>query len=284
MFSKNRKQFKKRFSRGKVSKGIGKRRKDDTFQMDDLSDVGEDKSNSDSEEVKKVMKERDRNYKKFLIEQGKSSAIKWETFSDSDKEATESLPEEIVSDNQSKMPRKKRKIEEESQDDHLSAKRTKKMKEFKDSGSKMDQIKAKLKEKYDNDKWNDIPVQEAPSQQRCLACRQVGHLLKNCKAFAGKSKEICLKCGSSDHKHFACTVFKGPKFNFATCFKCKEMGHISKQCPKNSSGIYPDGGCCSKCQSVDHLARDCPKKPKRGGRKRHSKDSKKFFRVNKSRN
>lgn len=31
-------------------------------------------------------------------------------------------------------------------------------------------------------------------------------------------------------------------YNFATCFICKEQGHIAKQCPDNQRGLYPKGG------------------------------------------
>nr|TKS04443.1 Actin-depolymerizing factor 7 [Populus alba] len=51
---------------------------------------------------------------------------------------------------------------------------------------------------------------------------------------------------------------------FANCFICKERGHLSKDCPKNTRGIYPKGGCCKVCGGVTHLARDCPDKGLRG--------------------
>ncbi|PON90865.1 ADF/Cofilin/Destrin [Trema orientale] len=49
---------------------------------------------------------------------------------------------------------------------------------------------------------------------------------------------------------------------FATCFICNETGHLSKNCPKNTHGIYPKGGCCKICGGVTHLAKDCPDKNK----------------------
>ncbi len=47
---------------------------------------------------------------------------------------------------------------------------------------------------------------------------------------------------------------------YATCFICSQNGHISKACPKNAKGIYPNGGCCKICQSTFHLIKDCPEK------------------------
>lgn len=44
---------------------------------------------------------------------------------------------------------------------------------------------------------------------------------------------------------------------YAKCFICNEQGHLSKQCPKNENGIYPNGGACHKCGSKAHLAKDC---------------------------
>ncbi|KAJ6889494.1 hypothetical protein NC652_030300 [Populus alba x Populus x berolinensis] len=44
----------------------------------------------------------------------------------------------------------------------------------------------------------------------------------------------------------------------------KNLGHLSWDCPKNTRGIYPKGGCCKVCGGVTHLARDCPDKGLRG--------------------
>ncbi|XP_055713550.1 zinc finger CCHC domain-containing protein 9-like [Phlebotomus papatasi] len=339
MFSKNKKKFKRNFSRKKVFKRHGKESGDAVLKMDDLSDGDNEKSERENENEKKVMKERERNYKKFLIEQGRSSATKWETFSEDEEEVLAESPDtslpkkskgkkkkfektedvtssrkkpknkktaddfgqkikEALSENEEEtIPQSldqssdkcrgiKRKLEKTGEDVTLPEKKSKNRKKSEDSGQKMEKVKAKLKAKYDNDKWEKIP-RELPrekSQQRCLGCRELGHLLKDCKVFAKKARDICLKCGSSDHKHNVCPVYKGPRFDYATCFKCKQMGHISKYCPKNAHGIYPDGGSCNFCQGVDHLARDYPKNRRRGGRKRHTKDSKKFYRVNKPKN
>lgn len=47
------------------------------------------------------------------------------------------------------------------------------------------------------------------------------------------------------------------KLAFASCFICKETGHLASQCQKNEHGIYPRGGGCRFCGSNKHLARDC---------------------------
>lgn len=39
---------------------------------------------------------------------------------------------------------------------------------------------------------------------------------------------------------------------------CSGTGHIARQCPKNSKGIYPTGGSCSECGATTHLKKDCP--------------------------
>jgi len=31
------------------------------------------------------------------------------------------------------------------------------------------------------------------------------------------------------------------KFPFAKCFICEELGHLSRNCPDNPRGLYPNG-------------------------------------------
>ncbi|KAK3932954.1 Zinc finger CCHC domain-containing protein 9 [Frankliniella fusca] len=101
----------------------------------------------------------------------------------------------------------------------------------------------------------------------CFNCRQAGHLLSECpevgsfgssKRFDSSAVNICYKCGSTEHTHFQCQVKKKKEYSFATCFICKEQGHISSQCPDNPRGLYPQGGSCKVCGEVTHLKKDCP--------------------------
>lgn len=106
--------------------------------------------------------------------------------------------------------------------------------------------------------------------KKCFKCRRLGHTVANCpdadKAFNDEDGDlisdrnaanICYKCGSTEHKLFQCNV-KGADLPFASCYICNGQGHISRDCPKNSNGIYPKGGCCKECGSVNHLVKDCP--------------------------
>ncbi|KAJ1527202.1 hypothetical protein ONE63_008733 [Megalurothrips usitatus] len=101
----------------------------------------------------------------------------------------------------------------------------------------------------------------------CFNCRQAGHLLSECPAVDSSSGfknvdtiavNMCYKCGSTEHTHFECKVKKNNQYSFATCFICKEQGHISSQCPDNPRGLYPQGGSCKVCGEVTHLKKDCP--------------------------
>jgi zinc finger CCHC domain-containing protein 9 len=76
----------------------------------------------------------------------------------------------------------------------------------------------------------------------------------------------CFKCGAVDHMTKECTV-RNEGFPFATCFICKEVGHIARMCPDNPKGIYPQGGGCRFCGSVEHKRANCTE---RGKWKQHS--------------
>lgn len=98
---------------------------------------------------------------------------------------------------------------------------------------------------------------------------------------------ICFKCGDNSHTSSELVTLNGTLFfvvfvhlifpfvwfrcyikeevyMFADCFICKQPGHLTRQCPKNETGLYPKGGACFSCGSKLHLSRNCDNK-------RHSK-------------
>nr|XP_021189706.2 zinc finger CCHC domain-containing protein 9 [Helicoverpa armigera] len=98
----------------------------------------------------------------------------------------------------------------------------------------------------------------------CYNCRKGGHVLSDCPELKSKipgadtAEGVCFKCGSTEHRQFECKVQRDKEFRFATCFICKEPGHIARQCPDNPKGLYPNGGSCKLCGDVTHLRKDCP--------------------------
>ncbi|KAA0203493.1 hypothetical protein HAZT_HAZT010343 [Hyalella azteca] len=65
-----------------------------------------------------------------------------------------------------------------------------------------------------------------------------------------------MSCGSLEHQSDTCSE---AQFSYATCFICRQKGHISRECPKNTKGLYPHGGGCTLCDSNQHLIKDCPR-------------------------
>lgn len=99
----------------------------------------------------------------------------------------------------------------------------------------------------------------------CYNCRKGGHVLSDCPELKSKipgdtADGVCFKCGSTEHRQFECKVQReeSKEFRFATCFICREPGHIARQCPDNPKGLYPNGGACKLCGDVTHLRKDCP--------------------------
>jgi zinc finger CCHC domain-containing protein 9 len=77
---------------------------------------------------------------------------------------------------------------------------------------------------------------------------------------------MCYNCGSTEHNAKDCRKPNkiGNEYAYAKCFVCNEQGHLSRQCPKNEKGLYPNGGSCRFCNQVTHLAKDCTFKSKGG--------------------
>lgn len=97
----------------------------------------------------------------------------------------------------------------------------------------------------------------------CLVCKKKGHIAENCfeKPETASFKLICFNCGSAEHSLNNCPVERIPgKLPFATCFFCKEKGHIGRDCLQNENGIYFKGGSCFICGSTRHLAKECDKR------------------------
>lgn len=86
---------------------------------------------------------------------------------------------------------------------------------------------------------------ERDSSRVCFNCRKPGHCVDECPEVVKDHEQgtgICYKCGSTEHSVNKCKVRVEPgKFPYATCFICKEQGHLSKQCPDNPRGLYPNG-------------------------------------------
>ena len=126
--------------------------------------------------------------------------------------------------------------------------------------------------------WNKI----------CFHCRRKGHVTADCKEnpenFGDSNRsnprnsQICYKCGSDEHGLKQCPKLTAEEkkeakagrmdYNkmdlpFATCFICKEKGHLSSQCEQNENGVYIKGGSCKECGSKYHLHVNCPEKKKK---------------------
>ena len=128
----------------------------------------------------------------------------------------------------------------------------------------------------------------------CLGCRKRGHFVKDCpklamvpsSTLAVAGPEVCFNCGSKDHTLKTCPKPREGKgaLKFASCFICKQIGHISRDCPQNPNGLYPNGGCCHICMLKTHLVRDCPERTEEDKlaaqlRKEKAEDDEKGLRV-----
>lgn len=109
-------------------------------------------------------------------------------------------------------------------------------------------------------------------KQVCFNCRKSGHMLSDCPDLASKNSSlidhsgtgICFKCGSTEHKLNECKSKDGQALKYASCFICREQGHIARECPDNPRGLYPRGGACRMCGDVTHMKKDCPQVAQQG--------------------
>ncbi|RVW13443.1 Actin-depolymerizing factor 1 [Vitis vinifera] len=117
--------------------------------------------------------------------------------------------------------------------------------------------------------------EEKLDKKLCYNCGETGHSLANCPQPLQEVSRCLDLVGITALDLFLWGTFLGCSLalasvavwsgsaggtKFASCFICNEHGHLSKNCPKNSHGIYPKGGCCKICGGVAHLAKDCPNK------------------------
>lgn len=208
-----------------------------------------------------MIKDRAQNYRRFLIDESRKTETKWDSFSDTEQEESShpkpksskktklsdtgkdqqkgdengtepatkkkkrshevSVQEEPVTQNESKA--------EEVEAPEPAPKRTNKQKR-----RLKEQLKAEAEatvngfngpllvmgEPKSNKSGSLSQGTMVQSKHFCLGCRQPGHRLKDCRDF---KSNVCIKCGSSEHKYQNCPDKQSAAFQFATCFVCKEM-------------------------------------------------------------
>ncbi|XP_064106178.1 uncharacterized protein LOC135215444 [Macrobrachium nipponense] len=123
--------------------------------------------------------------------------------------------------------------------------------------------KEELRKTMKGERRKEEKLLRRENKRVCLRCRRRGHVISECPEVSGgygtEHNCICYGCGSTEHRVSDCPKSgKREEFPLATCFICKQIGHISRQCPDNPRGLYPNGGSCRGCGSVEHLAANCP--------------------------
>ena len=148
--------------------------------------------------------------------------------------------------------------------------------------------KAERREKYTQqarDRRQKATNKKYNANKICFNCRRKGHTVAECPNVLSyqsngnnqqgfkKYNTICYKCGSNEHSLKNCPKLSPEEkqmskqgrmdyhrmvLPFATCFICKEKGHLSSQCKQNENGVYVKGGCCKRCGSKTHLFVNCP--------------------------
>lgn len=102
---------------------------------------------------------------------------------------------------------------------------------------KMDEAGVHLQQKY-------FPG-TASTIRRCLSCGQLGHDSSTCPAMA------CTSCSTfGKHPTASCPLS-------ARCGKCRERGHLTKDCPEKLARSKGEAVPCDLCGSNDHLEMAC---------------------------
>jgi zinc finger CCHC domain-containing protein 9 len=103
----------------------------------------------------------------------------------------------------------------------------------------------KLEREVRSNKRRERRQVERENKRVCYKCRKPGHSVNECPQIDNDTEQgtgICYKCGSTEHSVYNCKVKVEPgKYPYAKCFICNEIGHITKQCPDNPRGLYPNG-------------------------------------------
>mmetsp|Transcript_11782 Transcript_11782/g.35772 ORF Transcript_11782/g.35772 Transcript_11782/m.35772 type:complete len:259 (-) Transcript_11782:105-881(-) len=104
--------------------------------------------------------------------------------------------------------------------------------------------------------------------KKCFRCLGT-HMLKDCPergggpgaGGGGRGGMMCFNCGSNEHSLGGCSKAVDMRnLPYASCFLCKQQGHITRFCPNNENGIFKNGGACHVCGEKTHLSKDCPER------------------------
>ena len=119
----------------------------------------------------------------------------------------------------------------------------------------------------DDDELAEGAPSSLPSSSICYKCGSTEHSLSQCPKRKMKNKRKQRVGGDGDEEEDELEDLP-----FATCFLCKQKGHLVSSCPQNQRGIYINGGCCRICGSQQHRATDCPDNADKKKKKEKSGD------------